>query len=207
MLNLFLDTTNGISVGLLDDNFQWLHYNFVESNKSSSIVHKLIKDALDSIGKEQSDIKKSIQVSGPGSYTGMRVSDGISQILDWQGIETYGLYHFQVPRILGYVSGAWLAKAFKGEIFVYEWGDEKFEQYMIKESELSEFLSKLYTKKKKIFSSLNFNLIPQEAALIETKALIKASPQEVFHHVISKKMKEPLYYFRALEDEFSKAKK
>jgi tRNA threonylcarbamoyladenosine biosynthesis protein TsaB len=207
METLFLDTTNGISVGLLNEDLEWEHFHYIDSNKSSSIVHKLIKDALDETSCSMGDIKKLIQISGPGSYTGMRVSDGISQIMDWEGLETYGLHHFQVPRILGYEKGAWLAKAFKGEIFCYEWDQNVFEQRMIRESDLPESLEKLKNEKKKIFSTRSFDLIPAEVALIETSKLIKENAGEIFQEVLSRKMKEALYYFRSIDDEFSKSGK
>ena len=214
MLTLFLDTTNGITVGLLNEDFQWCHYNYNDSKKSSSIVHKLIKDGLDAIDKSQEDIKNCIQMSGPGSYTGMRVSEGISQVLEWQGVTVYGLYHFQVPRILGETSGVWIAKAFKGEVFVYAWEQDEVNNYMVKESELVNHLSNFTLSNKKIFSSLKFDLNNNlkndelnDVSIIETKALIEARPQEIFNHVIKAKISEPLYYFRSIEEEFSKAKK
>ena len=210
MLTLFLDTSSGITVGLLNKDLQWCYYNYIDSKKSSSVVHKLIKDALDDVGKSQSEINQFIQMSGPGSYTGMRVSDGISQILEWQQVQVYGIYHFQIPKVLNYSKGAWMAKAFKGEIFVHEWSTNDSEQYsesyMVKESNISNHLEKLSSQSFHLFSSQSFDIIASNTAIIETKKLIEENPEKIFTHVINSKMTEPLYYFRSLEEEFTKAK-
>ena len=83
-MKLFLDTTFGITVGLLDDQNEWLDYSFVDGQKGSAVIHKIILDLLEKNNLSIKNVKALFQIAGPGSYTGMRVSDGISQIFDWQ---------------------------------------------------------------------------------------------------------------------------
>lgn len=199
MLTLFVDTTFGITVGVLDENNSWKSYQFVNSNKSSSIVHKMIKDRLEEVGKDETAISKLIQVSGPGSYTGMRVSDGISQVFEWQNIETYAFYHFQVPRLLGFEQGLWVSKAFKGEIFCHYWNESESKNYLIKEQELEGILE----EDREIFTSHGQDFVSKST---QTSILIKEKSLELFKTILHNKLKEPLYYYRSLEDEFTKSK-
>ena len=198
MLTLFVDTTFGITVGVFEDN-AWKSYQFINSNKSSSIVHKMIKDCLDEVGKDEAAISKLIQVSGPGSYTGMRVSDGISQVFEWQNIETYAFHHFQVPKLLGLKHGLWLSKAFKGEIFCHEWNDSESKNYLIKEHDLENILQ----INREIFTSHGQDFIEKST---QTSVLIKENASELFSNIIQSRLKEPLYYYRSLEEEFTKSK-
>lgn len=199
MFTLFIDTTFGITVGVLDSNNSWLNYNFTDSKKSSSIVHRLIKDALTDANIDENSLKRFVQVSGPGSYTGMRVSDGISQVFEWQNINCFAFHHFQVPKVLGIESGVWLAKAFKGEVFCYVWNDNEEKKILIKEAELDEFLR----EKNQIFVGHKQEFISNVKA---TSDLIKNDSVNLFDYIFKQNLKEPLYYYRSLEDEFSKGK-
>lgn len=199
MFTLFIDTTFGITVGLLDESHCWKAYNYIDSSKSSSIIHKIINDLLSDLGVDESSLKRLVQVSGPGSYTGMRVSDGISQIFEWQNIETYAIHHFQVPKILGINEGMWLAKAFKGEIFCHQWSKDQEKNFLILESQLNEITdmqSELFVGHT---SDFTFDTT-------QTSILIKENSEKIFKYIFENQLKEPLYYFRSIEDEFSKGK-
>lgn len=202
MTSLFIDTTQGITVGIIDENYKWSHYDFSDSNKSSSIVHKMIQDAILEAGNQLSEIKNFIQVSGPGSYTGMRVSDGISQVFAWQDIKVYSFHHFQVPKILNVEQGIWCAKAFKGEIFCYQWLNEKNNSFLIKEANLESSIK----NERNIYTSINHDFFPNGFEINKTAKLIKENPEQLFSYIFRNNLNEPLYYFRTIEEEFSKGK-
>ena len=81
---LFVDTTDKITFGLLDDQFQWKEYFYDPKMVISTKIHLLIHEVLKKYELTFSDLNSIIYCAGPGSYTGMRVSEGISQILQWQ---------------------------------------------------------------------------------------------------------------------------
>jgi tRNA threonylcarbamoyladenosine biosynthesis protein TsaB len=73
-MDLFIDTTYGITVGLLDSGYDWIDYQFIEGKKGSALIHKVIYDLVSKNNSSIKNIGQIFQVSGPGSYTGMRVS-------------------------------------------------------------------------------------------------------------------------------------
>ena len=106
-MKLFIDTTFGITAGLVDANLEWKQYKYIEGQKGSAVIHSLIDDLLSLEGIEARDIEALIQVSGPGSYTGMRVAQGIADIFEWQKFPVFSFYHFEVPKLLGESKGIW----------------------------------------------------------------------------------------------------
>ena len=84
---LFIDTTKDVTVGLVDNNFEWLEYEYFKDAKGSALIHKCIYEQLEKQNKTIDDLVGVLQVAGPGSYTGMRVSEGVSQIFDWQKLK------------------------------------------------------------------------------------------------------------------------
>lgn len=200
-MKLFLDTTNEIVLGLLDSNNEWVEYQVYEGLKGSAVIHRLIFDNLEKYKTEIKDIECLIQISGPGSYTGMRVSDGISQIFSWQDFKVYSAYHFDIPLILDYQKGYWYTEAFKGELFLYKWNGLESEKTLLKIIEAREILE---ASDIPVFC-LNSKSSAQ-AESISTRELIYKNSKKIFNYIIDNKMKQELFYFRALEDEFSKAK-
>jgi tRNA threonylcarbamoyladenosine biosynthesis protein TsaB len=201
-MKLFLDTTFGITVGLLNDKNSWIDYSFVDGKKGSAVIHKLILDVLEKNSLSVGDIKVLFQIAGPGSYTGMRVSDGISQIFEWQKIKTYSFYHFDVPKLLNISTGVWFANAFKGELFVYKWNDDKNNKLLMK---LEDALNFLETTDIPVYTSFLNDSVKSNYEL--TKDLIKLNSKNVFDYVEENSLKKELYYFRTLDEEFSRGPK
>ena len=194
---LYIDTTHEITIGLLNSELKWVEYEHLLSKKSSAVLHHKIFELLAKHSFEVKELEALIYSAGPGSYTGMRVSEGIKDIIDWQGIKVYSFYHFNIPQYLEVPSGTWMAKAFKGEFFVFRWQGNEFEKSLVKESEIEEHLSE------NLYSSYDDY---GRDNIILTKDMIYNNPEKVFQVIVQNNLIEELYYFRSIENEFSRKK-
>lgn len=193
---LFIDTTKDITVGILDDEYQWLEYEFFEGARGSALIHKCIYDQLENQNKSVKDIDGVIQIAGPGSYTGMRVSEGLSQVFNWQKFKTYSFYHYEVPELLGIKEGTWFANAFKGEYFLYRWANGNQTKELIKKDEFD------INAVEDLYSSYLFDGLEKDIEL--TSAVIYQNSKKLFSKIIENDIKRPLYYYRTLDEEYSK---
>ncbi len=194
---LFLDTTTNITVGILDEKFRWLSYDYVLSNKSSSLVHAIINEQIKKCGADLSRLEGVFYCSGPGSYTGMRISQGIVDILGWHQLPIKSFYHFDIPQLLGISRGAWISKAFKREAFLYRWSGESSESglYQMKELPLElDGIDNIFFGHDKLDS--------YDGEL--TSNLIRNNSEEIFKNVVRLNENKPLFYYRSLEEEYSK---
>jgi tRNA threonylcarbamoyladenosine biosynthesis protein TsaB len=192
---LFLDTTKDMTIGLLDESLTWLDYHYYPDAKSSATIHLHIHNILKKQNKEISDVKALFQLAGPGSYTGMRVSEGISQIFQWQNITTYSFYHFNIPAILGHNSGTWINNAFKGELFIYHWDTDGSKVELVAVSELHNVV----LKNKVLYTSFANEMFPEA---ILTKNLIFDNSPQLFNYLIKNTIRNPIYYYRSIEEEY-----
>lgn len=195
MHSLYVDSTSGLVVGLLDSSLNWLEYKDTAEKKPSEVIHVEIYNLVKKYQLNFQDIN-FIFSSGPGSYTGMRLGEGIAQVLDWDLLKVFSFFHFDVPRFAGVSRGFWVTNAFKGQVFIYKWDVDKnlFEKSLINNNDFSIIDSKLgYTldSSGNIFESLK-----------STKDLIKNESQKIFSIVLQNKLREPPFYFRTLEEEF-----
>ncbi len=188
MSYLFLDTTNGLTIGLLDRELSWIEYIYSDHKKPSELIHKLIQELC---LKWNIDYSKStlISIAGPGSYTGMRLSEGVAQISKICGMKVYSFFHFEVPALMGIDHGCFYANAFKGQLFKYSWAKATNSIALIDSKKPSEDF--FYSAE--VFNGENFQL---------TSELIKNNPQKIFERVISRGEFFPAYYFRSLDEEF-----
>ena len=89
---LYVDTTDQLTLGLVDQDFLFLNYTEIKTNKSSELIHSSILNSLNNANVDISLITKMFLLSGPGSYTGMRVGEGIAKIFEWQNLEVFSHY-------------------------------------------------------------------------------------------------------------------
>lgn len=195
MHSLYVDSTSGLVIGLLDSEFKWVEYHDTNEKKPSEVIHVEIYNL---IKKYNLDLKEMnfFFSAGPGSYTGMRLGEGIAQVLAWENRNVFSFLHFKVPEITGVEKGFWVTNAFKGQVFSYTWN------------------LKDHTSEKELINSADFKVINPELGftlsaeskdfshLKNTKDLIKNSSEVIFAHVYKEKMREPPYYFRTLDEEF-----
>lgn len=196
MHSLFVDSTAGLIIGLLNPNFEWVEYVNIDEKRPSEIIHFEIFNLIKAHNLELANMQCFIS-SGPGSYTGMRLSEGLAQVLELSQMPVYSFYHFDVPRFCGIKKGIWATNAFKGQIFVYEWNEDSINRKLINKEDFA--LEK---------DVLGFTLDITEPLFVHftsTEELIKKRAPEVFSRIFNQKLREKPYYFRTLEQEFSQS--
>jgi tRNA threonylcarbamoyladenosine biosynthesis protein TsaB len=195
MHSLYVDSSSGLVIGLLDSEFKWVEYSDTQEKKPSEAIHIEIYNL---VKKYHLDLKQMnfFFSAGPGSYTGMRLGEGIAQILAWDEKAVFSFHHFDVPAMMGMQKGFWVSNAFKGQVFIHTWDLQK----NTAEKELID--AKNFTIEN---PELGFTLssdVKEFSHLKTTKDLIKNSPSVIFSKAYKEKMREAPYYFRTLEEEF-----
>lgn len=192
MYSLYVDSSSSLVIGLLDTQLNWLEYKDHFDQKPSEVIHT---ELYQLIQKYQLDIKNInfIFNAGPGSYTGMRLSEGLAQILEWDEKKVFSFYHFDIPLLAGVKTGSWVTNAFKGEVFIYRWdGLENSKELVAASDFVVVDKSVVYT----LEAEKDF------ADLISTKQMLKKDAKIIFKSVLDQKLRQGPYYFRTLEQEF-----
>ena len=185
---LYIDTLDHLIIGLLDGKtMKFLQLEERAETKSSGIIHQVIYDIFQQNQMDPLQLAGVIQAAGPGSYTGMRLSHGIVQIFQWQGIKSYGFYHYEVPHWMGVREGVWRIKAFKREVFCYRWNGGENHISLISERKVEQLREDFFTH------SCTHRMIKDDAA-------------KFFSYIISHNIMREPYYFRSPELEFRKPK-
>lgn len=199
MSSLFFDTTNELQIGLLDEKNHWVAFETHKERKASEAIHGLIISLLEKNNLSLKDLKNIFCIAGPGSYTGMRVSSGISQILEWHEFNIISFYHFDVAKIL-YPEGLWVARAFKDEFYFFEWDKNEEKSFVLSRKESLTFLEK---NKKQVYGASS-EISELELSLISTSELVNQHSSKVFSVLEKEKLKKELFYYRPLNEEFKK---
>lgn len=192
MYSLYVDSSSSLVIGLLDTQLNWLEYKDQFDQKPSEVIHT---ELYQLIQKYQLDIKNInfIFNAGPGSYTGMRLSEGLAQILEWDEKKVFSFYHFDIPLLAGVKTGSWVTNAFKGEVFIYRWDRLENSKELVA---ASDFVV--------VDKSVVYTLEAEKdfADLISTKQMLKKDAKIIFKSVLDQKLRQGPYYFRTLEQEF-----
>lgn len=195
MHSLYVDSTSGLVIGLLDSDFKWVEYNDTLTKKPSEVIHVEIYNL---IKKYNLDLKNMnfFFSAGPGSYTGMRLGEGIAQVLAWDSKSVFSFHHFDVPAMMGVEKGFWVSNAFKGQVFIHTWDLAKkvYEKELINSADFS-------IEDPELGFTLSADIV-EFAHLKTTKDLIKNSSALIFSKAYREKMREAPYYFRTLDEEF-----
>ena len=86
MMSLFIDTSNSkLVVGIINEQESNLitYYNEVLKGDMASKALDIIKDCIDESNLKPSDIDKIYVVTGPGSFTGIRIGVTIGKTFAW----------------------------------------------------------------------------------------------------------------------------
>jgi tRNA threonylcarbamoyladenosine biosynthesis protein TsaB len=200
---LFVDSTYDITLGILDDNFRWIDFRKFTNQKASAILQTETYKMFEDHKLKVKDIKALFNVSGPGFYTGLRLSEGLCDVFKFFDIPHYSFYSYELPLICGYNEGAWFTKAYKGEYFLHCWRDRdvKSELFATKDVEikLNELTLPLFIHSASALDTHSTGLVKN---FISTSDLLKESSEKIFKHILEHKPQRESFYFRAPEDEF-----
>ena len=206
MIKLFIDTSYDVFVGLLDSKGSWANKTILKGQKASQIIQKEIYQLLQNKNLSVKDIDTVITSSGPGFYTGMRVSEGLADVFKLKKINHLSYYNFSIPAWYGHAKGLWMTKAYRGEYFFYLWDNEKSEKFLLKDTELAVHLDEWKKLNVPFFIHQESAIDDKLKALVsnyqQTIDFIENDPSILFKKLISLNIEEPSYYFRAPEDEF-----
>lgn len=198
MAYLFVDTSHLLHYGILDEKFNWIANEVVDTKKTSEILHEKIRAMLVENKLEISDLTALITIAGPGSYTGMRVGEGLAQIFELDGIDVFSFYSSDIPMILGDNEAHWAFPAFKKEYYIRTSDKEVLVSEGEFKSSYAEAVdnSHLYTHGVNEISDI---------CLKNTRDLLIESPTLIFEAVVSGRYRKKPYYFRPLDVEFKKS--
>lgn len=192
---LYIDTTKNLTLGLLSSEEGWVSRVVHKDVKSSELLHSEIHEMCIDKGISLKTLSGVLYAAGPGSYTGMRVSEGLAQVFNWQGVPIFGFYHFELPKLFGESEGIWISQAFKGEYFAFNWNGQGETKKLFRKDDLVEYL--------KNFSNIYTHHHEEtELANMFTSELIEKQWDKLLSTVVSDNMRREPYYYRTLEEEF-----
>ena len=200
MKTLFLDTAYNQTLGICDERGGWLCLRHGSGQRSSARLHVDLHEMCTEKGITPQDIGEVLYVAGPGFYTGLRVAYGVAQVLKLSGPKTLTLYNHLVPKWLGYKSYSWVTKAYRGEVFVHECHEGREQSGLMAEDK---FLEAKLTGDLFIHhtSALDEKMAAKLVGSQSTEGLIQTHIAKLLP-LARQHGEEPLYYFRAPEDEF-----
>ncbi|MCB9094477.1 MAG: hypothetical protein H6621_05340 [Halobacteriovoraceae bacterium] len=201
-LSIFIDTSTNCHFGLLDEKYQWVEYQ--KTNERPSLyLHENISKALAKYNLSFSELKNYFIVKGPGSYTGLRFAEGISQFLSWNKKNVLGFYFFELLESLENEKTAWLSNAFKNQFYIHPVGEEGklyfLKDALVKIQELKndhyDFFTNDKVKNVAVLGDLNLNFFED---------VLKDNSKILFPRIIEMNKNNEIFYFRPLEEEFKK---
>lgn len=196
-MHLYLDTSHFLSIGLLNKDFTWLEFEHHEKLQHSADIHAQIFEILNKHNIEALQLESIFLCNGPGSYTGIRLGEGIGQLFELSHIPVYSFHQYEIPKILGVTAGQWVCHAFKKEVFNYFWDDQKISNELIAATEWTKVSSAIYTHQPSgPWESYNPVLTTQ---------LLKDNPAPIFGHLKNNNIRRESYYFRPLDKEFKRS--
>ncbi|HXH30029.1 MAG TPA: hypothetical protein VNJ01_04385 [Bacteriovoracaceae bacterium] len=199
---LFIDSTYDISLGLLDEKLGWVDFKRHLGLKASTVIQTEVFKLLQTYSIDPLTLQAVIFVNGPGFYTGLRLSEGFSDVFEFFGVPHLSFYSYEIPFWCGVESGTWFTKAYRGEYFFYDWTSGTGRSRLIGAKELAAHLdvnSKYYVHSATSLDELSLQYIIDP---VQTTDLLQTHQKEIFSEVIRQKLKREVYYFRAPEDEF-----
>ncbi len=200
MSYLFIDSTYDLNLGLLDDELNWLGFEKFKAQRASAIIQTESYKLLEKNNLKTRNLKGIITLNGPGFYTGLRLSEGLSDVFSFFGCKQYSFYSYEIPKWCGFESGLWFTKAYRGEYFIHQWSDGSISQKLIAVKEITTHIDNV-----RHFIHSEASLDQHSSSVlkepIHTSNLILDHSTAIFTEVLKAEKKEP-FYFRAPEDEF-----
>lgn len=199
---LFIDSTYDITLGILDDDLEWIDFQSFAEKKASSVLQKETSLLLKKNNINPQDLKGVITIAGPGFYTGLRLSEGFADVFTFFNIPHYSFYSYEIPVWCGHKEGSWFTKAYRGEYFFHHWRNEDVKSDLVSLADLPTKMldvKDVYIHSIRALDEVSTHLLKEPTATLD---LLKANPHKIFSQVLAKNLKRESFYFRAPEDEF-----
>jgi tRNA threonylcarbamoyladenosine biosynthesis protein TsaB len=200
---LFVDSTYDITLGILDDDFRWIEFKKFTGQKASIILQTETHKLFELHGLKAKDIKGLFTIAGPGFYTGLRLSEGLSDVFKFFNIPHISFYSYEVPWWCGHKKGAWFTKAYRGEYFLHRWREQDVSSELIDVKNVQEKLMSLevplFIHGESSLDKLSLDAIKSSTSSME---LLKTNSQNIFSLLWKNQTTRESFYFRAPEDEF-----
>ena len=193
MKSLFIDNTEEMTLGILNQNWEFDKCEHYKDRQNASRIHFRLNNLLEEYQLGLDDIESVFVTSGPGSYTGVRVVEGIAQIMKWQGMDVFSFYQFEVPFISGIERGVWVSPAWKEELFVYSWDGEERTKKLVPLSEYK-MTGEEYSHGEQCCGT----------PVRSVRNMMMEHTPIVFKYVQGRGKYLPPYYYRRVEQEFKK---
>ncbi|MDA8793237.1 hypothetical protein N9N67_08325 [Bacteriovoracaceae bacterium] len=194
-LSLFIDTSQCLKLGLIDSSKKFISFTEISDKKCGDIIHTEINKLLTDQGLSLFDLSSCFFLMGPGSYTGLRFTQGIMDLFKMENIECYSFYWFDIPWLLNPQNNdkyIFMTNAFKGESLILWIKDGEIEQQkLILNKDVPKFSETISEKIWKIDGDLS-NAFDRDYA-------------QVLQRVEDLKSIKPIYYFRSDIEEFTPA--
>lgn len=200
MKSLYLDTSEGLKLGLLNEELNWIDFLDLETRRTSDVVHSQIVNILEKYNLSISDIDSVFLMAGPGSYTGMRVAEGIAQVLEMEGKQIFSFHSFRIPQFLGLENYRWVYPAFKGEIHIRS--SNGTTELLLKE----DFQRLVAENDQFTYITHGANEV-SEYCQIDTTKNLSDTPEIILKSVRDQDLRDRPFYFRPADVEFKKSSK
>lgn len=200
MSYLFIDSTYDLTLGVLDEELNWMSFETEVGQKASAIIQKKAYELIKRHGLRWESLSGVITVNGPGFYTGLRLAEGFSDVFSFFRVKQFSFYSYEIPYWCGFSKGTWFTKAYRGEYFFYEWSLDDSSTALKTLKELPEAITEdqYFIHSIGSLDDVSSNLINNP---FKTRDLLQLHPKKIFPHVVKGLQREP-FYFRAPEDEF-----
>jgi tRNA threonylcarbamoyladenosine biosynthesis protein TsaB len=204
LASLFIDSTYDISLGILDDELEWITFKRFSGQKASSIIQTETFNLFRASNLSIKDLDSVITIAGPGFYTGLRLSEGFADVMSFHGSKHCNFLSYDIPVYSGVMAGTWMTKAYRGEYFFHHWSEGSKYNKLISSNDLPSYLKDVDRSHFYIHSDSAIDDFSREllGPYMTTTALLEANSKSVFSAVLDRSQKTESFYFRAPEDEF-----
>ncbi|MAW07400.1 MAG: hypothetical protein CME61_03845 [Halobacteriovoraceae bacterium] len=193
---IYIDTTQKLSLALIGEDFSILSHKNYEENKTANIIHTELNLLMEE-NKLNADSDISLIINnGPGSYTGVRVGEGIGKVFEMDGKKIFSFNEHEIFPLL-VKKGLWVSNAFKGEFFVCAWSDQEALTNKLVDRET---LTSMLENYDQIYTNDLFDLC--EIKMISSKETLIKNASRVFQYIVSNELRLPPFYFRKIDQEF-----
>ncbi len=187
----------------MDDDLNWIDFCRFRGQKASNILQAELFLMLKKHGLDFPGFSGAITIAGPGFYTGLRLSEGFSNVLSFFKIPCFSFLSYEIPKLCGIQSGVWMTKAYRGEYFFHHWSEQQTKNVLIETKGLETYLSNVappvFIHSDSALDQVSADLIRNP---ISTHDLLKSGPGKIFKSILENKIQTEAFYFRAPEDEF-----